>query len=383
MSLLRAARLSRAPLAGMMAVGVYWGGFSVYIPDFKTRIGADDGALGLALMLSAAGSMLAMYLAPAISRRFGRAVLPLAGLVMCLSFGLPSRADTVLQFAAAMFGLGGAVACLDITTNMRISDLEERHGLHLMNLCHAMFSFAFAASALVASLARKAGWGAEDIIPYAAVGLAVLALATYEGDRWDATRPLPEGADHRGLWQGIWPIAAILFIAFVTENATDNWSALHIERTLGGAFGDGGFGPMMLGLAMGVGRMAGQITAARLGEAGLIFWSSVIGIAGACATALAPTPLFGIAGVGLMGLGVAVTVPSANSLLGRMVRPDQRGLAISRAWIVGFSGFFLGPVMMGQFSQAMGLRFSFLWLAVMFALILPLVGIAARRAAQE
>ena len=300
-------------------------------------------------------------------------MLPVAGLILCASATFPALAHSVQGLALAMLGMGATVALLDIGSNIRVSDLEARHGLHLMNLNHALFSFAFAATALLASLARSAGWAPEQILPFLALAIALLSLATWEGAGWHPTPQAPDGADHTGLWAVIWPGAAILFVAFVCENATDHWSALHLERTLGSAAGVGGYGPMMLGLTMGIGRMSGQFAARSLGEEGLILWSAVVGVAGALVTAAAPTVGVALAGIALIGLGVAVTVPSANSIIGRRVRPDQRGHAIARAWIAGFTGFFVGPAMMGQIADWAGLRPSFLWIAMMMALILPLI----------
>jgi predicted MFS family arabinose efflux permease len=266
-----------------------------------------------------------------------------------------------------------------MSANMRVSVLEERHGLHLMNLNHAMFSFGFAGSALVASLARRAGLPPESVFPVLVLVLLVMAAATVEGRGWQRAPDAPHGADHGGLWAAILPAAAILFAAFVSENAVDAFSALHIERTLGGLPGNGGFGPMMLGLAMGIGRLSGQVAAQKLGETGLIFWSAVVGIVGALVTAAAPTPLVGMLGVGLLGPGAAVTVPSANSILGKLVRPDQRGFAISRAWMIGFTGFFIGPSMMGRVSDWVGLRVSFALIALVLATILLSVRMMERR----
>jgi predicted MFS family arabinose efflux permease len=360
-------------MLGLAAVGVFWGAFSVYIPDFQTRVGADDAQLGRALMMSAAGSIVAMWIGPILGRWLGRLLLPVSGLFLCLSAWFPVLAGSLPGLALALLAMGGSVALLDIGSNIRITNLEERHGLHLMNLNHAVFSFAFAATALFSSLLRAAGWGPEDLLALLAPVLALLALVTIERTGWHSAPPTPQGADNGGLWQRIAPGAAILFVAFVCENATDNWSALHLERTLGSLAGLGGLGPMMLGLTMGIGRLSGQVVAQRLGEERLIFWTAVVGVAGAVVTALAPTPAVALIGIGLVGLGVAVTVPSANSIIGRLVRPDQRGLAISRAWIAGFTGFFIGPAIMGQIADLAGLRTAFLWVALMLALILPSV----------
>lgn len=372
-------RISRAPMAALTAVGVFWGGFAAFVPDIKSLAGASDRAFGLALILSALGGMVSMYLGPRVGAALGRRVLPVTACLLVPAFGLPLIAQSVPLLALALFGMGAAVAILDISANVRISVLEERHGLHLMNLCHAGFSFAFAGAAAVASLARGAGWPATTVLPLLAVIGALLALLMVEGRDWQPAPKAPADARATHPWAAILPAAAILFAAFICENATEAWSALHIERNLGGAVGHGGFGPMMLGLMMGFGRLSGQFIAVRLGEERLVVGSAALGVVGAVLIALATTPGLAIIGVAVLGLGVAVVVPSANSVLGRHVRADQRGFAISRAWMIGFTGFFIGPTAMGLISQAAGLSVAFGIVALVMATIIPSVLLLARR----
>jgi hypothetical protein len=56
-------------------------------------------------------------------------------------------------------------------------------------------------------------------------------------------------------------------------------------------------------------------------------------------------------------------------------------VAISRAWMIGFAGFFLGPAMMGFISDLTNLRVSFLVVAGIVALSAPLVLSLRRRGA--
>ena len=93
----------------------------------------------------------------------------------------------------------------------------------------------------------------------------------------------------------------------------------------------------------------------------------------------APSQAVALAGVALLGLGVAVVVPSATSLLGRMVPRGLRDRAISRAWMIGFTGFFIGPSAIGAISQVANLRVAFVVVAVVMASILPSVTLLARR----
>lgn len=381
MSILEEVRIAREPNAGLAAVGVFWGCFAAYVPALKAGINAPDAAFGMAMVASSIGGIIAMWAAPSVMARLGANGLVVAGLMLVAAFFYPVLAPNILGFAIAMCLVGGSISLLDIGANIRISALEARHGRHLMNVSHAMFSFAFAGSAFVASLLRSSGFAPLAAFTLMAGVTALLVLVMRHRGEWHPEAAAPEGSDSRVPWGPIGITAAILFISFVSENTTETWSALHIERTLGGAAGHGGFGPVALGLTMGFGRLAGQVAARTLGEAGLVLWSAVVGVVGALVIALAPTPTIAIIGVGILGFGVAVVVPSANSILGKLVRPDQRAHAISRSWMVGFAGFFIGPSAMGVVAQVGGLRAVFVIVAVMLFMIVPLVMLIRRQPA--
>ncbi len=373
MSILTAARISHAQIAALSAIGVFWGSFAAMVPDFKLAIGAQDSVFGLALMMSSIGGIIAMFVAPKVTRLIGRWLLPVAGVMLALAALGPTLAGSVPAFAAAMFGLGLTMSFYDMSANMRIAVLESRHGMHLQNLNHAMFSFAFAGSAFLTTLARTNGWSPGDVLPWLVGALLLLAVATDEGKGWTPERLHGDGKAATMPWVTVLMVAGILFAAFVSENANESWSALHIERTLGAPAGEGGFGPTMLGLTMGVGRMSGQVLTARLGDVRLVFWGALIGTLGLLLLALAPTQGIAVAGVGLFGIGVSVMVPTANAILSRMVPAGLQGLAISRAWMIGFTGFFIGPSMIGAVAQATDLRVAFLVVAAIMATIMPLV----------
>ena len=146
-----------------------------------------------------------------------------------------------------------------------------------------------------------------------------------------------------------------------------------MERTLGGIAGEGAYGPTMLGLMMGIVRLSGQVVAEKIGEAKLILWSAICGVIGAIVVGAAPTQFVVLVGVAIVGVGMAVVVPSVNTILGLLVREDQRSHAISRAWLFGMLGFFIGPAMMGLVSEYFGLRVAFYVVAGIIALMIPAI----------
>jgi hypothetical protein len=271
MSLLFALRLSRRPALAFAAMGAVWGAFAAFVPEIKAGLGASDALFGALLLGSSVGLLSAMWLAPVVDARLGRLALPAASAALATAFLLPGLASVPVAFAAAMLVVGVASGLTDVVMNARVSELETAHRRTLMNLNHAMFSFAYAASAFATGFAREAGLPPVDVfaliavLVYALVPFMAIATRSVQGE--DAPRAFPVALV---LWGG-----GIVLVAFLVENAMEGWSALHIERTLGGGAAEGAFGPAILGITMGFGRLSGQMVAERVREAPVLLGASV------------------------------------------------------------------------------------------------------------
>jgi MFS family permease len=175
----------------------------------------------------------------------------------------------------------------------------------------------------------------------------------------------------------------MVFIAFLTENAAENWSALHIEKTLGGSPQEGAMGPAVLALTMGFARLAGQGLAGRVGPFVLLRTGAVISAIGALVAALAGSPAMAYAGFIIMGIGSSVIAPTAFSLVGRLGPEEARARAVARATLIGYFGYFFGPPGFGFIAGAFGLPAAFVLAAGLLMAILVLVPLMARVAARN
>jgi len=368
--LFTALRISRAPVAALMAIGIVWGGFSAFLPAIKARIGVGDGLLGLFLLVGAIGAIAAMALAPRVEARLGARALPVAAGLLVLCVAPVGVSGGVWSFAAVILAIGIGTGLLDILANARVSQLEARHDLTLMNLNHACYSFAYAGAALLTGLAREAAWPASAFFLLVAGAVAGLCVAM-TGPAPAAPGPAASGPAPR-----LGPVALlagiVTLVAFFAENATEGWSALHIERTLGGGAAQGALGPAMLGLTMGLGRIAGHLVTIRGGELAVLRGAALVAGAGLALAALAPVPLAAYLGFGLLGLGVSVVAPLALAISGQSAAPELRTRAVSRTAMIGYAGFFVGPPLMGLLSEAAGLRAAFA-IAALMLLAIPLV----------
>ena len=375
---------ARAPIAAFAAMGVLWGSFAAVLPDLKAQLGVVESELGLLLLPTPLAAVTAMLLAPMIGAMLGRVALPIATLLMAAAFALPGQAAQVWVFPLAMMACGGATGLTDVLMNARVAALENERKLHLMNLCHAAYSFGYAGGAISTGMMRGAGWSPDWVMGSCAVLAGVLALLTIERD--GAIHGLRKPKDGTAGRLGLIPVigGGIVLIAFLTENAAENWSALHIEKTLGGSPEEGAMGPATLALTMGFARLAGQGIVQRVNPFRLLIGGAVIAACGALGAALATTPAMAYAGFIVMGIGSSVIAPTAFSLVGRLAEPEARARAVARATLFGYFGYFFGPPALGFLAGAFGLRFAFVFAATMLMAVLILAPLLARqRSAQS
>lgn len=379
MSPLAVLAYSRPALAAFAAMGVLWGTFAAALPDLKAMLGVDEAQLGLLIFFTPIAAISAMLAAPAIGAALGRAALPLAVTLMALAFALPGQAQVVWMFPLAMACAGAATGLTDVLMNARVSAMETARGLHLMNLAHAVYSFGYAGGAMLTGAMRGAGWGPAWVMgTMAGIGLVCAVLTLDRDGRIEGLRK-PRDGSARPL--GLVPVIAggIVMIAFMTENAAENWSALHIEKTLGGSPEEGAMGPAALALTMGFARLGGQWLAGRVDPFVLLRLGAVIAAIGALAAAQAAGPGGAYLGFIVMGIGASVLAPTAFSLVGQLSAPQSRARAVARATQLGYLGYFLGPPLLGLIAGTFGLRLAFVWAAILVGAIFLLAPLLARQ----
>jgi len=375
MSILNALSVSRRPATAFVVVGLFWGCFAAHVPVIKAQLGVNDAVFGLLLLGSATGLVSSMWLAPRADRALGGRGMQVGVVALSLVWLLPGQISVPLLFACTMALVGLASGLLDVVMNARVSELEATHDRPLMNANHAMFSVAYAAAALVVSVTREAG--VHPTFVFAGFSLVCVLLAPFM--RMDVTYVAAEDG-YAGRYP-LWPIVlcgAIVLVAFMSEATVEAWSALHVERTLGGGAAEGALGPAMLGLTMAVGRFSGQVVSERLREVQVVIWAAALSAVGAVIAATATAPWVAYIGFGTLGLGVSVIGPMGLALVGKVVAPHLRTEAISRTAVIGFSGFFFAPMLMGLVSEAFGLRMAFVGVALMLIAAIPLAIRAGR-----
>jgi MFS family permease len=122
-----------------------------------------------------------------------------------------------------------------------------------------------------------------------------------------------------------------------------------------------------------IGRSLGQRIGRRFTERQMVSGGAALAAVGLAALALAPAPPLALGGLAIAGAGIAVVAPALYGRAGRMVPAAQRGAAIARLTVFGYTGFVIGPALVGFLAEDFGLRVALGTLALL-AIALSVAG---------
>jgi len=386
MSAFAALRAIAAPLMGFLAMGIFWGAWGALIPDIKANAGADDRVFGLALLCVALGAVPAMLVGGRLIDRIGPLLLPVSVLLFALAVLLPGLARNPVELGAALLLVGMGSGLMDVVMNARVSAIEAATGRRAMHLAHGLFAVMYLIAAFATGAARNLGIAPLIVLLLAGTAMAGLALLSglWGGARHAATGPRDASKAAPQRFDGtVMLLGLIVCAAFIAENGWQSWSALFLERELGAQPWLGSAGPAVVGLALAVGRLGGQAVAERISDRAMLVSATLVAMTGGLLLALATGPGLALLALFIAASGVSVIAPSALSLAGRLAAPEHRGAAVAVVGVIGYTGFFAGPALLGLVADGFGLRLALGALVGVLALVIPLVLLQGRLAPRD
>lgn len=350
------------------------------VPFAKTRLGVDDGVLGLLLLSLGIGSVVAMLLTGIVSARYGsRPIIIAGGFGLALVLPLLAVASSPATLALALFAFGAALGSIDVAMNIHAVEVERAAKRPLMSGFHALFSIGgFAGAALMTAL-LSLQFGTLACTLICAV-LMLMAMAV-TAPRLLRSVQVQEGPLFVLPHGSVLLLALLGAITFLVEGAMLDWGALLVIGAGLVTEAQGGAGYIVFSIAMTVGRLGGDAIVARIGDRATLLWGSLIAIAGFVMLLTAPVAALAIGGFLLIGLGASNLVPVLFRRAARQtVMPA--GLAVAAVTTAGYAGVLIGPAGVGFIAQIGGLPAAFGLLAALMGLVTlsaPIVTTSARQ----
>jgi len=369
--------------------GLVVGSWAPRMPTFAEQIGANEGQLGLALLGGSIGMIAAASLTGRWCARSGaRLVMFVAALATVIALPVMATVGSPLQLGTALVLLGATVGMLDVAMNVAAVTVVRRTERPLMPVFHAGFSFGALAGSMGAAFAAGHGFGLLGHFLAVSglvlvVNLAVIRFVPREERATASDAHLP--TDRRMLRRPVlWLLGAIALCSAIVEGASGDWSALFAVRERGMDEAAAAVTFSVFCVAMGVVRLLGEQAERRWSAERLLVAGALAAAAGLLLTAIVPGAAVAYVGFALAGGGLAFAFPIALNLAGAVGRRgDGTGgeHEIGFVTTIAYSGFLIGPPMIGGVAHLTNLEVAIGFAGVIAALIAPvaLAAAAARR----
>lgn len=373
--------------------GFVVGTWAPRMPTLADQIGADEGVLGLALLGASIGLIAAASLTGRWCARYGaRVIMGSAAAGTAVVLPVLATVGSPLQLGLVLVALGATIGMLDVAMNVAAVTVIRRTERPLMPVFHAGFSFGALAGSVGAAFAAGHELG---LVPHF-IGVAALTLVITAALVRHIPREAPvadagvEKAPDRRMMRRpvLWLLGLIALFSAIVEGANGDWSALFSVRERGMSEAAGAVTFSVFCIAMGIVRLVGEQMERRFGAVKLLVGGSLLAGAGMLLTALVPVVWLAYVGFALAGAGLAFAFPVALDLAGAVGRRgDGTGgeREIGFVTTIAYSGFLIGPPMIGGVAHLTNLEFAIGFAGVVAMLIAPaaLAAAAARRREDE
>lgn len=353
------------------------------LPELKTHFGVSNSVLGTMLFTTAIGALVAMPLTGWLSTRYdsGRLVI-YAGLLFCCAVPCIAFSPYIWLGRMSFFMTGFFSGAMDITMNAQAVLVERIFKKTIMSSFHAAFSIGMALGAGTGALFADYHLPLQHHLVYMAI-FSVLILASLAPVLIRNQRKQPviekESTGRKKIPLAIWLIAIVGFCGMTGEGSMVDWSAIYTNTVVGSTKAFSALAVGSFATAMTIGRIFGDRLIDKAGKQTVLFCSCFAAIAGLALVLLVISAPAAIAGFFLVGAGLSNVVPMTYSMAGN-IKGVGPAAGIAFASTIGYSGFFIGPPVIGYLGDAYGLRIGFCFTLLLLLIMLSVILLITRYA---
>jgi len=176
----------------------------------------------------------------------------------------------------------------------------------------------------------------------------------------------------------IWLIAIIGFCGMTGEGSMVDWSAIYMHTVVGRTKAFSALAVGSFATAMTIGRLFGDHLIDAMGKKTILFCSCFAAITGLAIVLLFVNAPAALIGFFLVGAGLSNIVPVTYSTAGN-IKGIEPAAGIAIASTIGYSGFFIGPPVIGYLADSLGLRIGLCFTMGLFLIMLSVIQFITRR----
>ena len=344
-----------------MALGMLAGTWGAHIPSLKARYALSDGTLAIVLLAAGIGTVASLFVAGRVVGSLGaRRATAVSGFVMSLMLGVVLELPSIAVVLPAALIFGAAASIFDVSINTEGSVLESLGGRAVMSNLHGMFSVGGMAGAALASYLLGLGVAAHVQLLSVAGGIAVVVVLASRGML--ATHA--DTDDEPGLKAHFaWPsglllvIGVLIFAGMTAEGVMYDWSVLYLNQDVGMSQSMAALGYAIFSGAMALSRFGGDFLRSRYSETTLLRAGASLAAVAMAIVLASANGTIALLGFALAGAGLAPVAPILFNAATR-IPGVSRAAAIASVTSIGYSGFMIGPPLIGAIATATSLTWA-------------------------
>lgn len=366
-----------APAWVFTSLNIWFGTWAIYIPLVKEKLGINKADLGIALFCLSLGVFTIFPIASKIINKLGVGKATwYAVFFNSIASLFPLLAPNYYALMASLFVFGLSNGFIDISMNTLVTEIEKEDKRNFMSAAHGFFSLGGILVGFSSFLIPIIGNPPLHMAIVVALVL-IINLMLRKHYYHIVAAPVEKEPFSFKLFKPLFLLGIIGFVSMGSEGAIIDWSGLYLKEVALAPEVLIGSGFLAFSTTMTLGRFLGDGISAKIGSIKIVALGALIAILG-YAMVLSQHTVLAIAGFALCGLGFSVMVPELFRIGGNVKGVDS-SQGVSFIAGTGYSGFLLGPVILGFLAERASLVYSFVLLLSCAILVFMITFFLGRR----
>ena len=360
-------RTRRVVLSGFFFfAGICFASWASRIPDVKMQLGLNDAEFGGMLLFLPLGSFIGIPISGSLTSLYGsNRMLKIAAILYPVALIMLGLATNTWQLGICLFFFGMAGNLYNVSVNTQAVVLVKSFEKSIISTFHGFWSLAGFAGGLIGGffVAKDMSVLSQFIVIAGASSLFLFFAYPY----------LLQSEKNKQSLNKMWNKPSPLMLQFgfialsnmICEGMMFDWSGVFFQDVAKVSNELRTIGYISFMACMTTGRMFADKLITYWGARKQLMLSGLLVIIGLIIAVSFPSLIVSALGFMFVGFGVSSVIPTIYGSVGKSATPGQASIALASVSSVGFFGFLIGPPIIGFLSQAIGLRWAFLSVALL------------------
>ena len=346
--------------------GICFASWASRIPDVKMQLGLNDAEFGGMLLFLPLGSFIGIPISGSLTSLYGsNRMLKIAAVLYPIALIMLGLATNTWQLGICLFFFGMAGNLYNVSVNTQAVVLAKSFEKSIISTFHGFWSLAGFVGGLVGGffVAKDMSVLSQFIV---IAGVSYLFL-------FFAHAYLLQSEKNKQSLNKMWNKPSPLMLQFgfialsnmICEGMMFDWSGVFFQDVAKVSNELRTIGYISFMACMTTGRMFADKLITYWGARKQLMLSGLLVTIGLIISVSFPSLIVSAIGFMFVGFGVSSVIPTIYGSVGKSAAPGQASIALASVSSVGFFGFLIGPPIIGFLSQAIGLRWAFLSVALL------------------